>query len=177
MERKRCSWTGNDPVAIKYHDEEYGRPLRNDDELFERLALEIFQAGLNWKMILHKQKAFQRAFSRFSIDRVASYTRKDIARLMNDKTIIRNRKKIEAAIENAVRVKDIIAEHGSFADYIAGLSGRPEDMFKELKERFSFMGPKIADSFLQSIGKIEQVHEPHCWKAKKKAKKAGRTEK
>jgi DNA-3-methyladenine glycosylase I len=167
LNRKRCSWVRDDPIAIRYHDEEYGRPIKNDDELFERLALEIFQAGLNWRMILHKQDAFRRAFSGFSIERVANFTQKDIERLMNDDGIVRNRMKIEATIENARRLKRLIEEHGSFASFIGGLGGKPDDMFREFKKRFRFMGPKIAESFLQSIGKIDTVHEPDCWKAKR----------
>lgn len=164
--RTRCSWVRDDPIAIRYHDEEYGRPISDDDELFERLALEIFQAGLNWRLILHKQEAFRRAFSGFSIERVANFTEKDVERLMNDDGIIRNRMKIEATIENARRLKKLIRAYGSFANFVGGLDGKPEDLFKEFKREFRFMGPKIAESFLQSIGKLAPVHEPRCWKAK-----------
>jgi DNA-3-methyladenine glycosylase I len=151
---------------IEYHDKEWGVPLERDDELFERMTLEVFQAGLNWRLILHKRPAFRKAFSNFSIKRVASFTEKDVSRLLNDKAIIRNRLKIEATIENAKRLRKIIAEYGSFANYLSNLIGPPEDFYKEFRDRFRFMGPKIVESFLLSIGKLDGVHEPDCWKAR-----------
>lgn len=156
---------------IEYHDKEWGVPLESDDELFERLTLELFQAGLNWRLILHKRPAFRKAFSNFSIKRVASFTKKDVSRLLNDKAIIRNRLKIEATIENAKRIRKLIAEHGSFANYVSNLTGPPEDFHKEFKKRFRFMGPKIVESFLLSIGKLDGAHEPGCWKARKTSRR------
>ena len=168
-EKKRCAWAVDDPLMIQYHDEEWGVPLVKDDELFERMTLEVFQAGLNWRLILHKRAAFRKAFSGFSIERVASFTGKDVARLLNDKSIIRNRLKIESTIENAKRLKKIIAEHGSFAGYTSSLTGSQEELCKEFKRQFRFMGPKIVESFLLSIGKLDGAHEPDCWMARKPA--------
>ncbi|RJP18302.1 MAG: DNA-3-methyladenine glycosylase I [Candidatus Abyssobacteria bacterium SURF_5] len=164
MPKIRCSWTKDDPLAIQYHDEEFGVPLERDDDLFERLSLEIFQAGLSWRLILHKREALRRAFANFSIKKVAAFTEKDILRLLNDKGIIRNRLKITATIENAKRVQKIISEYGSFAAYLKQVNGSPEEMNRELKRKFSFMGPKISESFLQSIGKTPPWHEPNCWR-------------
>ncbi len=169
MERKRCSWAADDPLLIEYHDKEWGIALESDDELFERLTLELFQAGLNWRLVLQKRPAFRKAFSNFSIKRVASFTEKDVSRLLNDKAIIRNRLKIEATIENAKRLTKIIAQYGSFANYLSSLTGPPEDFHKEFKKRFRFMGPKIVESFLLSIGKLDGAHEPECWMARKKS--------
>jgi DNA-3-methyladenine glycosylase I len=168
MPKKRCSWVKDDPLAIQYHDEEFGVPLKSDDELFERLSLEIFQAGLSWRLILHKREAFRKAFASFCIDKVAAFTEEDILRLLSDKGIIRNKYKVLATIENAKRVQKLRVENGSFAAYISQLQGSQAELTRELKKRFSFMGPQIAASFLQSIGKLKQFHEPDCWKYKTK---------
>jgi DNA-3-methyladenine glycosylase I len=165
VEKKRCDWVEDDPLYIEYHDKEWGRPLRGDNELFERMALEMFQAGLSWRLILRKRKALKKAFAEFSIDRVASFTKRDIERLLKDEAIIRNRLKIECTIENARRLKKIIKEHGSFANYIHELNGDLDDFTKEFKRSFRFMGPKIVGSFLLSIGKLEGAHEPGCYLA------------
>jgi DNA-3-methyladenine glycosylase I len=167
MPKKRCAWVKDDPLAIQYHDEEFGEPLDNDDDLFERLSLEIFQAGLNWRLILQKREAFRKAFAGFSVDAVAAFTEEDILRLLADKGIIRNRLKVLATIENARRAQKIAAEYGSFAAYVGQLNGSPDEMHRELKRKFAFIGPKIAESFLQSVGKLEPWHEPECWKYKR----------
>jgi DNA-3-methyladenine glycosylase I len=163
MPKKRCSWVKDDPLAIQYHDDEFGIPLKGDDELFERLSLEIFQAGLSWRLILHKREALRKAFADFSIAKVAKFTERDILRLLSDDRIIRNRLKIAATIQNAKRVQKIISEFGSFAAFIASLQCSQNEMQREMKKRFVFMGPKISESFLQSIGKLEGEHEPDCW--------------
>jgi len=163
MPKKRCSWVKDDPLAIQYHDEEFGVPLKGNDELFERLSLEIFQAGLSWRLILHKREALRNAFADFSVARVAKFTQRDVLRLLRDDGIIKNKLKIAATIENAKRVQQIIFEFGSFAAFIAALHGSETDMLREMKKRFVFMGPKISESFLQSIGKLEGEHEPDCW--------------
>ncbi len=164
MSKNRCSWVKDDPIAIAYHDEEYGFPIEDDDQLFERLSLEIFQAGLNWRLILHKREALRKAFANFSIPRVAAFDEATVLRLLNEGGIIRNKLKILATIENAKRVQQINSEYGSFSDFIAQLQGSQEQMYRELKKRFSFIGPKIAESFLQSIGKLPLEHEPSCWR-------------
>lgn len=162
QEKRRCSWAADDPLLIEYHDNEWGIPLESDDELFERMTLEIFQAGLSWLLILRKREALVKAFAGFSIERVAAFTEKDVTRLMSDKGIIRNRLKIESTIENARRLKKLIAEYGSFAAYIDGLEGGLDELTKEFKRRFRFIGPLIVESFMQSIGKLNGVHEPGC---------------
>ncbi len=171
---KRCSWVGDDPLYIEYHDKEWGIPLDDDDGLFERLTLEIFQAGLSWRLMLQKRPAFKKAFADFSIDRVAAFTEKDVARLLKDKGIIRNRLKIESTIENARRLEKIIEEHGSFANFISGLTGGLDELSKEFKGRFRFMGPKIAGSFFLSIGKLDEAHEPGCSFAQRPRGKSSR---
>jgi DNA-3-methyladenine glycosylase I len=165
----------DDPLLTAYHDEEWGVPLEDDDELFERLTLELFQAGLSWRLILRKREAFRKAFHGFSIDRVASFTERDVKRLLGDDGIIRNRLKIESTIENARRLRRIIDEHGSFARYLSSLTGTPEELYKEFRQRFRFMGPKIAESFLLSIGRLDGAHEPGCWKAGTKPRRATTT--
>ncbi len=170
--KKRCSWAVNDPLLIEYHDKEWGVPLETDDELFERMTLEIFQAGLSWRLILQKRNALRDAFADFSIEHVASFTTKDVERLLKYKGIIRNRLKIESTIENARRLKKIVGEYGSFAEYISGLTGGLGDLSKEFKKRFRFMGPSIVESFLLSIGRLEGAHEPGCSMARRRRKSA-----
>jgi len=164
-ERHRCGWTGIDPLLQQYHDDEWGVPVEDDTAVFERLVLEIFQAGLNWRLILYKREALRRAFAGFSIPQVASFGEKEIERLLNDKAIVRNRRKIEATIENARIFSQLIRDHGSFKNYLAQFDGDDEaGLFREFKKRFRFMGPKIAGSFLQSVGKISAPHDPGCWR-------------
>jgi DNA-3-methyladenine glycosylase I len=163
--RKRCQWAEKDLLLQRYHDEEWGEPVEEDEAFFERLVLEIFQAGLNWRLILHKREAFRRAFSRFSITRVASFREREIERLLADRGIVRNRKKVEATIENAKIFSEIVSTHGSFKNYLVSFSqGDKELLLEEFKRRFRFMGPKIAESFLESVGEIPPPHDPDCWK-------------
>jgi len=165
-ERHRCVWTGKDPLLQQYHDDEWGFPVEDDTVFFERLILEIFQAGLNWRLILYKREALRTAFAGFSIPQVASFGEKEIGRLLNDRAIVRNRRKIEATIENARIFSQIIREHGSFKNYLAQFDGGDEAcLLREFKKRFRFMGPKIAASFLQSVGKIPAPHDPGCWRS------------
>ncbi len=162
---KRCQWAEKDSLLQEYHDEEWGIQVEEDVAFFERLVLEMFQAGLSWRLVLHKRDALRRAFSGFSILKVAAFGAKDIDRLLSDKSIIRNRRKIEGAIENARIFSEIIETYGSFKNYLSQFNDSDEQaLFKELKKRFRFMGPKIAESFLQSVGKISAPHEPGCWR-------------
>lgn len=174
-EKKRCAWAVDDPLLIAYHDDEWGIALESDDELFERMTLEIFQAGLSWLLILRKREALVEAFEGFSIKRVAEFTKRDTARLLKNKGIIRNRLKIESTIENARRLEKLIGEYGSFANYIDGLNGGLDKLTREFKGRFRFMGPKIVESFLQSIGKLDGAHEPGCamaaWPKRKRVRR------
>jgi DNA-3-methyladenine glycosylase I len=165
--KKRCSWCGGDPLLEHYHDTEWGVPEHDDDRLFERLALQIFQAGLNWKMILLKRPALKKAFRDFDIDRVARFDARSVNRLMNDAGIIRNRKKIEAVIENAKRLREIRKEYGSFDAWIAGLSSGLAGLQKEFRNRFAFMGPEITRMFVMNIGKVWGVHERKCFRYKR----------
>ena len=160
----RCDWATGDPLMEQYHDTEWGFPAKDDQELFKRLTMQIFQAGLSWKTILHRQKAFLKAFSKFDIVTVAKYNEKDVERLREDKSIIRNKLKIESTIENAKRIQNLQNEFGSFQNYLDQLPNDLETLQKELKKTFKFMGPEIARMFVMSIGKIEVPHDPKCWR-------------
>lgn len=150
----------------RYHDEEWGVAVADDNAHFERLTLEIFQAGLSWRMILHRRPAFRKAFARFSIARVARFGGREVRRLLNDAGIIRNRLKIEATIENACTFLRLKREHGSFVNFLNGLDHADQASVLALfKKTFRFMGPEIARSYLESVGKIRPRHEPTCWKA------------
>jgi DNA-3-methyladenine glycosylase I len=146
-----------------YHDREYGFPVRNDTVLFERLALEINQAGLSWLTVLKKRAAFNSAFDGFDLDTVARYGAKQRARLMEDPGIIRNGKKIDAVIENARRVIKIRNEHGSFAKWLDLHHPRPkEDWVKLFKKTFVFTGGEITGEFLMSTGYLAGAHVSTC---------------
>jgi DNA-3-methyladenine glycosylase I len=146
-----------------YHDREYGFPLRGDDELFERLVLEINQAGLSWLTILKKRAAFQAAYRGFSVHKVAAFSEKDKTRLMNDPGIIRNRLKIDAAIENAQVILQLRKSHGSFAEWLDvhhPLS--KEEWVKLFKKTFRFTGGEITGEFLMSLGYLPGAHRESC---------------
>src|SRR5215203_5221574 len=115
--RMRCSWCGTDPLYVRYHDEEWGRPMHDDRRLFEKICLEGFQAGLSWLTILRKRENFRRAFADFDIDRVAGFTTADVDRLVGDAGIIRHRGKIASTINNAQRAIELRQEHGSLDAY------------------------------------------------------------
>ncbi len=167
--RPRCPWAEADPLLARYHDEEWGVPVPGDAAHFERLSLEVFQAGLSWRTILHKRAAFRRAFGRFSPRRVAAFTEADVRRLLGDAGIVRNRKKIEATIENARRLLALSKAHGSFARWLASLPGGRRELCRALRDAFRFMGPKIAGSYLESVGRVPPRHHPRCWRAKRGA--------
>jgi len=146
-----------------YHDTAYGFPIDSDDELFERLILEINQAGLSWTTILKKQHNFKEAYHQFNIKKVASYKEKDFNRLMNDPGIIRNRLKINAAIENAKTILVIQKEHGSFKIWLD--KNHPltkEDWVKLFKKTFRFTGGEIVNEFLMSTGYLPGSHIESC---------------
>lgn len=162
--RPRCRWAQTDPLLRRYHDEEWGVPCHDDNALFERLILELFQAGLSWRTILAKREAFVRAFAGFDIDAVARFTDADVDRLLQDAGIVRNRAKIRAAIENARAAQRIVATHGSFDAWVWGQAGRtPADIAATYRRTFRFMGPTIVYSFLQSVGVVDD-HEPGCFR-------------
>jgi DNA-3-methyladenine glycosylase I len=149
----------------EYHDNHYGFPIENDDELFERLMFEINQAGLNWLLILKKQHNFRKAFDNYNVDIVASYAEKDIQRLMNDQGIIRNRLKINAAIENAKAILEIRNEYGSFRKWLDLHSGTIDSLEKWIKlfrNTFKFTGSEIVNEFLMSTGYLPGAHSRDC---------------
>jgi DNA-3-methyladenine glycosylase I len=158
-----CDFAVGHPVHGPYHDHEYGFPLRDDSKLFERLLLEINQAGLSWETILKKREGFRRAYADFDIEAVAAFKETDLLRLLGDSGIIRNRLKIEAAIENARRLLALRVQFGSFSnwlDYHHPLSC--EGWVKLFKKTFKFTGGKIVEEFLVSTGYLPGAHRENC---------------
>jgi DNA-3-methyladenine glycosylase I len=146
-----------------YHDTEYGFPIRDDSALFERLMLEINQAGLSWLTILKKREGFRQAYHRFDIDRVARYGERDRARLLRDAGIIRNRLKVNAAIENARRIRAIQKEAGSFARWLDSHHPLSLDEWRRVfRKTFVFTGGEIVNSFLLSTGYLPGAHDKSC---------------
>ena len=161
-----CDYVKNledDNLHKKYHDNEYGFPLHDDNLLFERLCLEINQAGLNWSIILGKKDNFHKAFHKFNLKKVASYKDKDIERLLTDTGIIRNKLKITSVIENANRILSIQQEFGSFENWLNMHHPKPlEDWVKLFKKQFKFTGGEIVNEFLMSIGYLGSAHDKKC---------------
>ena len=164
--KKRCAWAEEDPLMEQYHDYVWDCPAKDDNELFERLTMQIFQAGLSWKTILYRHDAFREAFSKFDITIVANYGAADVERLRTDKNIIRNKLKIESTIENAKRILKLKEEFGSFQNYLDQIPHDLPILQNELKKTFKFMGPEIARMFVMSISKIEVPHDQPCWRYK-----------
>jgi DNA-3-methyladenine glycosylase I len=163
MSAAYCAAAPGHPFHGPYHDREYGFPSRHDAVLFERLVLEINQAGLSWLTILRKRDAFAEAFAGFDIDRVAAFGEADIARLLADPAIIRNRLKIEAAIENARRAQALRASHGSIAGWLDAHHPLPkEEWVKLFRKTFRFTGGEIVGEFLMSLGYLPGAHVPDC---------------
>lgn len=178
-EVRRCKWVNlNNPKYVYYHDYEWGKPHYEDAYLFQYLLLESFQAGLSWECILNKKEAFQKAFDNFEYTKIANYDETKIEELMNDKGIVRNRRKITAAITNAKIFMEIQKEYGSFSKYIWSYTDgkqikNKDDIFvthstlsdtisKDLKKRgMKFVGTTIIYSYLQAIGIIND-HETQC---------------
>ena len=151
------------PFHGPYHDEEYGFPVDDDDRLFERLILEINQAGLSWLTILKKQEGFRKAYEGFAIERVAAYGEEDRERLLSDAGIIRNRLKVNAAIENARRIQRLRSEFGSFRDWLdAHHPMSLEEWRKLFKRTFLFTGGEIVREFLLSTGYLPGAHDRSC---------------
>jgi len=158
-----CDTAPGHPVHGPYHDSEYGFPVTDDTVLFERLCLEVFQAGLSWLIVLKKRPALNRAFDNFRVDSVAAYGPADIARLMADPGIIRNRRKIEATIENARRWQVLRQGHGSFAAWLSAHHPRDKaDWVRLFKSQFVFMGGEVVGEFLMSIGALPGAHRADC---------------
>jgi DNA-3-methyladenine glycosylase I len=158
-----CKVAPGHPLHGPYHDREYGFPVSDECALFERLVLEINQAGLSWTTILAKRQNFRAAYDNFEVDRVAVYGVGDRSRLLNDAAIVRNRLKIDAAIENARRIHDLRSTHGSFAAWLASNHprGKPE-WVKLFKKTFVFTGGEITGEFLLSIGYLPGAHDKSC---------------
>jgi DNA-3-methyladenine glycosylase I len=151
------------PVHGLYHDGEYGFPTSEESVLFERLVLEINQAGLSWLTILKKRAAFRAAFADFDVDRVAAFGPADTDRLLADSGIIRNRLKIEAAAENARCIQTLRKSHGSFAGWLDAYHPlSPEDWTRLFRKTFRFTGGQIVNEFLMSVGYLPGAHEPDC---------------
>ncbi|HUP60585.1 MAG TPA: DNA-3-methyladenine glycosylase I [Thermoanaerobaculia bacterium] len=158
-----CTVAPGHPFHGPYHDEEYGFPVRDDDRLFERLVLEINQAGLSWLTILKKRDAFREAFDGFDVARVARFDARRRARLLRNAGIIRNRAKIDAAVENAKRILALRRTHGSFADWLdAHHPQSKEEWVRLFKSTFVFTGGEITGSFLLSTGYLEGAHDRSC---------------
>jgi len=158
-----CDIAPGHPYHGPYHEKEYGFPIRNDSKLFERLVLEINQAGLSWLTILMKRENFRAAFAGFDIDRVAAYGRRERARLMRDAGIIRNELKINATIENARRIQSIRESHGSLARWLdAHHPLTKEEWVKLFKKSFLFTGGEITGEFLISTGYLPGAHIADC---------------
>ena len=182
LAQKRCRWCGNDPLYVRYHDEEWGRPATDDRTLFEFLTLESAQAGLAWITILRKREGYRKAFLDFDYKQVAEMTDADEARLMLYNGIVRNRLKIHSAITNARIFGEIVSEFGSFYNYIIGffperrriINDVPDEsalpastpisyaISKDMRRRgFKFFGPTVCYAFLQATGFIDD-HRNDC---------------
>lgn len=158
-----CDIAPGHPFHGPYHDHEYGFPLHDETALFERLALEINQAGLSWLLVLKRREGLRHAFDGFAVDKVASYGAAQRHRLLADPAIIRNRLKVDAIIENARRVRAIREASGSFAAWIATHHPLSKDDWVRLfKKTFFFTGGEVTGEFLMSIGYLPGAHRPTC---------------
>ena len=164
MEKNRCKWANAGKELADYHDNEYGFRITDDILYFERLTLEIFQAGLSWATILKKRVAFQKAFDGFDFYKIAKYKEKKIESLLQDNAIIRNKKKIEATIYNAGVFIKIINDNKSFDNYLAKQPvDNREELLKVFKKNFKFMGVLILEEFMMSVGVWPVKHEKGCF--------------
>ena len=189
---QRCPWpVADDELYLAYHDLEWGVPVHDDQKIYEFLILETFQAGLSWRTVLHKRDHFRKAFASFDYRKVARFGAKDLARLMKDAGIIRNRLKIQAAITNAQRFMEVQKEFGSFARYMwEAVGGKPilhrfrsvtdyppytdEALVwaKDLKKRgFKFMGPTVVYAHMQAVGMVND-HTVACFRYREVQKKS-----
>ena len=183
MSKKRCAWCIGDPLYETYHDEEWGKPIFDDNKLFEFLILETFQAGLSWVTVLRKRENFRKAFDGFDYKKVANYDQKKIDSLLQDAGIIRNKLKIHATVSNAKAFMKVQDEFGSFSNYIWGfVDGKPiknkfksikdlpantplsDTISKDLKSRgFKFVGTTVVYAHMQATGMVND-HETSCFR-------------
>ena len=180
----RCPWpTVDDPLYLAYHDREWGVPVHDDRKIYEFLVLEVFQAGLSWRTVLYKRENFRKAFAGFDYRRVARFGQRDVARLLKNSGIIRNRQKIDAAINNAQRFLEVRREYGTFAKYMwSWVKGKPiVHKFRTLKDYppytreavawakdlklrgFKFLGPTVVYAHMQAIGMVND-HTVDCFR-------------
>ena len=182
---KRCTWCGTDPLYVKYHDEEWGVPVYDDQKLFEFLTLEGAQAGLSWITILKRREGYRKAFAHFDAEKVARFDKKKIEKLLTDPGIIRNRLKVEAAVKNAQAFLKVQDEFGSFSNYqwcfvngepiknkrkslkqIPALTQESEEFSNDLRARgFGFVGPTIIYAHMQAAGMVND-HVTDCFRYK-----------
>lgn len=183
MSRVRCPWAEGDPLMTLYHDEEWGVPRHDDTRLFEYMILDLFQAGLSWRTILHKREAFRKAFADFDVDTIANFASPDIERLLQDTGIVRNRLKIEATVINSRITQKMKIIHGSLDAYLWGLAGGKTrvnqyvladdipaadesaiTISKQLRQAgFKFLGPVVWYSFMQGAGMVND-HLVSCYR-------------
>jgi len=181
-EIERCAWALKTPLYLDYHDREWGRPVHDDQRLFEMLALSGVQAGLSWLTVLRKRENYREAFDQFDPEKVAQYGEADTERLLQNSGIIRNRQKIKSTIVNARACRQVLDKYGSFSEYlwqftdhqvlmnhpkvgseVATVSPESERMGKSLRQHgFSFVGPTICYAFMQSVGMIND-HIESCY--------------
>lgn len=166
-----CDFAPGHPIHGPYHDQEYGFPQTEESDLFERLILEINQAGLSWETILKKRAGFRAAYSGFDVDKVARYGEKDRTRLLADAGIIRNRLKVDAAIHNAQVIRELRKSHGGFLQWLEAHHplAKP-DWVKLFKKTFRFTGGEITGEFLMSLGYLPGAHRQDCPAFKRAAK-------
>lgn len=192
MTRERCEWCGTDPLYLAYHDHEWGVPIHDDRRLFEMLVLEGAQAGLNWLTILRKREGYRRAFDGFDPERIARYDDRDIARLLADPGIVRNRLKIAAAVRNAQGFLTIQERHGGFGAFlwryvdsvpkqngwrslaeVPARTPEAEAISRDLKRLgFGFVGPTICYAFMQATGMVND-HVTDCFRHPELGGRAG----
>ena len=176
----RCSWVSDDPLYQEYHDHEWGKPVYDDQKLYEMFLLETFQAGLSWECVLNKREDFRKAYDNFDIDKVCRYDNKKVQELLSNEKLIRNKLKINASINNSKIFKEIQNEYGTFHEYLKGFTNdkiiyENDKITSELSDNISehlrkrgmkFVGSTIIYSYLQAIGVIYS-HDEECFMNKK----------
>lgn len=185
VDKPRCAWAGADPLNIRYHDAEWGKPVRDDTRLFELLTLEGAQAGLSWLTVLRKREGYRKAYRGFDPAVVARFTARDRKRLLADEGIVRNRAKIDASIENANAFLELQSEEGTFASWLWSFVGNKpvknrfkkptdvpstsplaEEISEQLRRRgFKFVGPTIVYAYLEAVGVVDD-HLRTCFRSR-----------